>query len=586
MAKKKPRPKTQLLRWSDYVPASDVTDPLGLGLRGSTRLASLLLYCITSITPRARYFSFLPWCIQNYQQHERDTKYALGLNEAIKLREKALTYGCVAHHDGQPCVGGALVGSTAAQKWLVRNNGEAQLKRVPFAKIPALNAYLNSLMNLGFFVEQESRDESEEEVAESELAFENIELSDLGAAIAGSYDSVVRKLGAVGRITEPERTCSVKSLAEFGKRGGLCELAEPSAPDRSLLRDVFFARKGITDKSHFRRNRSLLLILELCRQLSAEGWNTNDFTFGSAVYYGQLYEEGESLQVSIPAPLLDVATRWRMFYFHHYLGVALEGMFSWLVTQLSDRGVTGASLTELSHELHSPLVSKEIGELIHGHVPKNFGGTTPAAFFLALGIPESDLTVEASLKIDEKITAEIAGAEVWLEGIIREGTYRQSPAGLGNACVLFALTLARYRRWKDTEYGNWLASDAVVKDPYLDLLPSTVSLALSRTRKDWWRRPWTELAQYVLSRFVVQQHQSMAFEKTAAGDRCLLERDGERITSDSTFDKIGLGNPRLGSAIQILTDLALLAENDDGIKHVTNDGLDVLKVELKREVEA
>ena len=60
MAPKKPKLRMQLLRWSDYVPASDVQDPLGLGLRGSTRLASLLLYCITSITPRARYFSFIP----------------------------------------------------------------------------------------------------------------------------------------------------------------------------------------------------------------------------------------------------------------------------------------------------------------------------------------------------------------------------------------------------------------------------------------------------------------------------------------------------------------------------------------------
>ena len=89
-----------------------------------------------------------------------------------------------------------------------------------------------------------------------------------------------------------------------------------------------------------------------------------------------------------------------------------------------------------------------------------------------------------------------------------------------------------------------------------------------------------------MSRFVVQQHQSMAYVKTDVGDRCLLEVDGERVTSDSVFEKIGLGNPRLGSAIQILTDLALLTENDDGITHVTKDGLKLLKAELKREAEA
>lgn len=586
MANKKPKPKTQLLRWSDYVPASEVTDPLGLGLRGSTRLASLLLYCITSITPRARYFSFIPWCIENFQQHEKETKYALGLKEAIKLREKALTYGCVAHHDGQPCDGGALVGSTAAQKWLEKNDGEAKLRQIPFAKNPALNAYLNSMVNLGFFVEQAARIESEEEVEEAEFTFDDIELSELGIELAGSYNSVVRRLGAVKKLSEPERTCSVASLKEFGKRGGLCELAEPSAPDRSHLRDVFLARKGLTDKSHFRRNRSLVLILELCRQLSAGGWNLNGFTFGSAVYYGQISEEGESLDVTIPDPLLDIATRWQMFYFHHYMGVALEGMFSWLVTQLSDRGVAGAATHDLSEDLRSALVSRSIGELIGQKLPKDFGSSNPSAFFGILGISESELTVEVSNSIDEEITAENLTSEVLLEDVIRDRKFRQSPAGLAVPCILFALTLGRYKRWEETEFGNWLASDAVVKDPHLDLLPSTVSLGLSRHQSDWWSRPWTELAQYVLSRFVVQQHQSMAFEKTATGDRCLLEVDGERVISDSVFDKIGLGNPRLDSAIQILTDLALLTVDDEGVTHVTREGLKTLNSELEREVEA
>ena len=98
MAKKKSKPTPQLLRWSKNVPASEVQDPLGLALRGSTRLASRLLFCITSITPRARYFSFIPWCIYNYQRHEKGQPYALGIRAAIKLRETALTLASVIHH--------------------------------------------------------------------------------------------------------------------------------------------------------------------------------------------------------------------------------------------------------------------------------------------------------------------------------------------------------------------------------------------------------------------------------------------------------------------------------------------------------
>src|SRR5262245_54544080 len=72
-----------LLRWSDHVLASDVQDPLGLALRGSARLASRLLYCITSITPRARYFSFIPWCIFDHQLREKGKPHAMGLRDAI-----------------------------------------------------------------------------------------------------------------------------------------------------------------------------------------------------------------------------------------------------------------------------------------------------------------------------------------------------------------------------------------------------------------------------------------------------------------------------------------------------------------------
>ena len=99
------RAEATLLRWSEHVPVSDVQDPLGLSLRGSARLANRLLYCITSITPRARYFSFIPWCVFDWQKREKGQPYALGLSKAIALRERALTLGHLKlpnAHEGVP----------------------------------------------------------------------------------------------------------------------------------------------------------------------------------------------------------------------------------------------------------------------------------------------------------------------------------------------------------------------------------------------------------------------------------------------------------------------------------------------------
>src|ERR1019366_4331857 len=71
-----------------------------------------------------------------------------------------------------------------------------------------------------------------------------------------------------------------------------------------------------------------------------------------------------ALPLSIPACLQDIARRWRMFYFHYYMAVALEGLFSWLVTELTDAGLVGRTLEELVKRLDHKTVRTEIGDLL------------------------------------------------------------------------------------------------------------------------------------------------------------------------------------------------------------------------------
>jgi hypothetical protein len=78
----------------------------------------------------------------------------------------------------------------------------------------------------------------------------------------------------------------------------------------------------------------------------------------------------------------------------------------------------------------------------------------------------------------------------------------------------------------------------------------------------------------------------MAFEKTANGDRYLLSVDGDRLIFSRSYDKIGLGNPRLNSAFQILTDLSLWAMDNDEVRRLSTDGISLLKKELDREGES
>ena len=254
------------------------------------------------------------------------------------------------------------MGSDNVAKWFAKGQPEIDLRKLPFAKNPALGAYFNSLVNLGFFITEDDLAASDELEEAATLTFDDLELSELGKQLAEEYGSLIGRLESVRNVSSPQRRCTVRSLSELGKRGGLCELAEPTAADRQLLRDIFFARVKLKGESHPVRNRSLSLILELCRQLSAENWILNEPAFGSAVYFGEIVsDEEERIEIEWPKPLLDIATRWRMFYFHHYMSVALEGMFAWLVTQVSEKGLAGASVKELSETLNSKAIREAFG---------------------------------------------------------------------------------------------------------------------------------------------------------------------------------------------------------------------------------
>jgi hypothetical protein len=120
-------------------------------------------------------------------------------------------------------------------------------------------------------------------------------------------------------------------------------------------------------------------------------------------------------------------------------------------------------------------------------------------------------------------------------------------------------------------------------DPYLDLLPPVLTTGLGRHFGRWWACRWSDLTEYVLTRYVVQQHQSLSYEKTVGGDRCLLQVDGLRVMSNGAYGTVGVGNPRFRSALQVLKDLSLLKDSDDDITEATQDGRRILKELLSGE---
>jgi hypothetical protein len=551
-------------------------------------MAAELLHCITSITPRARYFSFLPWCVSDFGKREKTSRADADIIEAFRLREKALTLGCVLHHDGDACKDGRLVGSDKAMQWVAANPGKTpKLSALSFVKNPALFAYYNSLVHLGFFVETpdgngDGQAESEEE---AELRISELKLNELGKRVAASYESAIGALPVVGKLTREPDGCRPQELKKWGEVGGVCEVAADGAPDRALLREIFFNKVGSPGASHKFRHDSLTLLMALIDKIEPHGISFDHNVLGGAAYFGAAAagEEGtEIVRLEVPPPLEDVANRWRMFYFHYYLAVALESLFVAVVGYAQRAGMAGTRVETIVDGLGSKGVARFFGRLLGVKFGGSFLEGTPNQLFQAGGGAPLRGDRQGWDDFDRHFSYAHAFSERNLADELRYGeTPCASPEGVACALALVLMVVCRYGKWAEGPYGNWLGQQ--VYDPYRDITVPVVLRGLCESVGNFWDATWREIAMLVIGRFVVSQHEVLAYEKVWDGSRALFHSEQGAIRPRGlSYDSIVVENSRFNSAVQILTDLALVEheEGDRSRVKLTAEGKRFLRAEL------
>jgi hypothetical protein len=586
----KPSDGIQLLHWNKELPSASAADPLGLNLRVSARLANELLHCITSITPRARYYSFFPWAFQDYNDRERGTKKDRGRVIGVLARERAMVLGAVLHHDGEACEGGALGGSNPASTLAEKNLKSHDLpawKHLKAREGQFGAAYKGSLINLGVFNTDgaEVNDEAAAETDELDEATQSIEvteLSPLGKRLAESFRLAIRDTRYLNEDWDLRNVVQTDVLKEFGGRAGLCEISQKRAADRAVLRDMFFAcEQESTQTGQYRRRMSLLLLLEYIGQAHDAGISFDNTCFSNISYFGAMIdeeEEADSTKIILPQSLRDIADRWRVYYSHNYLAVALQSFLVACTRALRDKpgGVARASLL---NELSSSAISARFRELFDTDLPKEFLLLTPretvaiAGINLPSGQPDFDL---APLTIDASFS------ERNLEGLLTENEANEG-AGIALATMLFYLVVLRYPKHVSPSLNNWYLQH--VLDPYTDIsVPGVIGMLHAEFGEAWLDLPNREILDRVIWRFVIRQHQTMSYERGFGGSAPLFHVDGAIIvgTNIDYIDPRAL-NARLGSALQILTDLGMIVYDEDVGYCRTVDGDSWLKAELKRE---
>lgn len=569
---------TGLLNWNSELPSSGTGDPLGMTLRVGARLGAELLHCITSITPRARYYSFFPWAFQ--RAHDR-TAGAANFDRAMRLvllDERAMTLGAVLHHEGRPCDGGALQGSNRAVDFASRQNKRSvDLSKWSHLRdnTSGFGAYKGSLINLGMFEESVGSDvAANEDEEEQSSALESGKLSTKGRQLADAFNRAVA--GTEFADLKPE-SCSVELdvLAEFGSAAGLCELRAADDFDLLPLRNLFFATDS-DDRlnSHFRRRMSLLLLLWAVDVTNEAGLELDAQSFDDLTYYRIISGEGgNTTPVETPQALIDISERWRIFHFHNYLTTALESLLAGLVRAIRYHP-SGRTVGEILEAFDSPEARSALGEHLSIELPIPFMDLTPVDSLALLKINFVAATDQAA------DATEIFEANLLVERSLRAALIEEdlvsAPAGPAVAALLLFTLLLRYDLTVDDAHKGW--NTKKVLHPFADVAIPTVAQALVMDLgKDWWNMPNRDVMSRLLNKFIVRQHETMSYEKGFGGSPPLFRVDGTVIVGvDLVRDDVDPGNPRFPSAMQVLRDLRLIVSDPEKGQSLTLDGREML----------
>jgi hypothetical protein len=558
--------------WSKPVKISDrAMDPLGMN-RVSDRITNEMLAGITTMTSRARYFSFYTWAIYDISQRTDVAKYGQ-FERAFYDRERAFMMACIAHQEKtkNPNLDhSSILGSTKGQA--IWNESKENIKMTFSFLANRLGGYgyyyQASLASLGLTNQENVKDT----------------VTELGKRIALSFQRAIENTeyfkASIGKDQLPQ-----KVLEEYGDACCLCKLPK-SALDRNPLREILFGlnKEACGNTFNKRRRESLSLILYIINEASKHSLELESENFLNAMYFRQMIKNSHVINLAFPHSFDDVITRWRMFRAHDYFSYACESFLCALLKMLEINSQSGLTfeqfLKEIDNKNSIDCLSKFLGtqftanslkEITLIEVINGIGSNT-------LGTPIHLVDAEKSQKFDSACNlnsklSEFSIVKKLEQGFNQEVFDLQTTSILSSLLLLF-LYLRFYHYGKEVDkHWTWLLDHTLH-----DLSPSRFLFDLGQKLK---KNNFTlfEFLNWLIDSYVIQQAQEIYNEKalSAVFSRPIswFHKEGVSYVKDRGYYPRHR-NSRFSSCHTILKDLGL-SEYNGQYTRLTHAGLDLLK---------
>lgn len=483
-----------------------------------------LLSGITSITPRARYYSFYAWTLYDFLRSGAPRKYQV-FAPFLRRREAAFILANLAAGSSM-----GLLGVTKGQSIWNRHRDQSSVP-LDFPYLKAAHGgyganYRAPMEDLRIIKRQDGD------------AIDHL-VQGKGLPLAQAFEQAIAGTSYFQSYRDAE-SIPPEVLIKYGQACALDAVSDPNAPDRELLRTLLLPLDPKPNQGVLRR-QSLGFFLDVVRQAPEAPMDAA--AFRRVMYYGWL-PNGQ--RYTPPAGLEVTFLAWRMFQHRQYYVFGLEAMWTYFLERI---GWRPASLQWVVHEL-ADVELNEVGI-------RSLTGTLAATRL-------HDLVA----KINATLSADPAGP-VSEENLVRLIQSRTDAAHLmGGGLLLMLATYCRLRREGETGLSPWAFSRAGSPDrlPYSRFVRDLEEgIQTNVTLLEW--------IGHLMNEYLIGQHNRVALQKLAwngldtyrfseeDGEYSLLYRDQPKF---STF--------RGHNAMQMLADLGLWTT--DGL---TMDGIRWLK---------
>jgi len=543
--------------WTEKVEERDLAqDPLATN-RVMNRLLRDLLPGITTISPRARYLSHHLWALRDIAQHVKPESRSEFLEE-MYCRERVLLLASALHDKAdneETRTHRNIVGIERGREII---NDETDLFTLDFRFLSTSGgsfgqAYNGPLKTLGLLTEHE---ESDFEV-----------LTDQGSQVAQSYATLANSTGLVETVRQDSVTNS--EIARLAPVHCLCQVCEPTAPDRSLLREVYLGElhpDGYETSAQARR-KSLLLLLNFIQQLENDD-NVGPGSFLDSCYFRASKTKEGVTPIEIPDHLLSETSQWKVLRAHDYLAFVSEVLLeAWLAYLESDE--SESTREGFKQKLHSQEV---LGKLRSITGIETFDLTTPLSVLASNLWP--DCSAQTIIEQTEIVPAEIADpmSEYTIDAALNSARSQEDRPTVYASwpCLILAVAL-RFSTLtgKDENAWAWMTSQT-----QQDLSPARLQESLKSFLSEG--ITFREFVEWFVDEYVILQAEKTRREKAndSIAFRGWFESQGNHYKKTRDY-RASHWSTRFNSACSILRDLALLDPTPDTMQ-VTSDGLAAL----------